>query len=60
MYSWKHSTVYHIFFVYPILQVDVTGIVNGMDTIEWDPENDKYLDVNYNATTVRPTMTLLT
>jgi len=30
----------------------VTGIVNGMDVQEWNPSNDKYIDVNYDATTV--------
>ncbi|KAJ8446267.1 hypothetical protein Cgig2_016038 [Carnegiea gigantea] len=29
----------------------VTGIVNGMDVQEWNPSNDKYIGVNYDATT---------
>ncbi|CAM0912587.1 unnamed protein product [Alopecurus aequalis] len=29
----------------------ITGIVNGMDVSEWDPSKDKYLAVNYDATT---------
>ena len=32
----------------------ITGIVNGMDVQEWNPLTDKYIDVNYDATTVRP------
>uniref|UniRef100_A0A0D6R1D9 Starch synthase, chloroplastic/amyloplastic n=1 Tax=Araucaria cunninghamii TaxID=56994 RepID=A0A0D6R1D9_ARACU len=35
-----------------IRKVGITGIVNGMDVQEWDPSTDKYLDVNYDATTV--------
>lgn len=31
----------------------VTGIVNGMDTQEWNPATDKHIDVNYDITTVR-------
>jgi granule-bound starch synthase len=30
----------------------ITGIVNGMDVTEWDPSKDKYIAVNYDATTV--------
>ncbi|CAN6466296.1 unnamed protein product [Victoria cruziana] len=30
----------------------ITGIVNGMDVNEWNPETDKYIDVNYDATSV--------
>lgn len=30
----------------------ITGIVNGMDTQEWNPATDKYIDVKYNASTV--------
>ncbi|KAK1303691.1 hypothetical protein QJS10_CPB11g00558 [Acorus calamus] len=30
----------------------ITGIVNGMDVQEWNPETDKYIDINYDATTV--------
>lgn len=28
------------------------GILNGIDTTEWDPQNDKNLPANYNAETV--------
>eukprot|EP00271_Cylindrocystis_brebissonii_P015915 TRINITY_DN38996_c0_g1_i1.p1 TRINITY_DN38996_c0_g1~~TRINITY_DN38996_c0_g1_i1.p1 ORF type:complete len:608 (+),score=124.37 TRINITY_DN38996_c0_g1_i1:53-1876(+) len=35
-----------------IREVGIKGIVNGMDVQEWDPEEDKYLDVTYNATSV--------
>lgn len=31
----------------------ITGIVNGMDANEWNPLTDKYIAVNYDATTVR-------
>lgn len=31
----------------------ITGIVNGMDTNEWNPSIDKYISVNYDATNVR-------
>ncbi|OAY71608.1 Granule-bound starch synthase 1, chloroplastic/amyloplastic, partial [Ananas comosus] len=30
----------------------ITGIVNGMDTNEWNPVTDKYIAVNYDAATV--------
>ncbi|KAH6786157.1 hypothetical protein C2S51_038612 [Perilla frutescens var. frutescens] len=30
----------------------VTGIVNGMDTQEWNPATDKYIDNHYDITTV--------
>lgn len=30
-----------------------TGIVNGMDVVDWNPATDKYISVKYNATTVR-------
>ncbi|KAG9454537.1 hypothetical protein H6P81_007441 [Aristolochia fimbriata] len=30
----------------------ITGIVNGMDGQEWNPATDKYISVNYDATTV--------
>jgi granule-bound starch synthase len=35
-----------------VRKVGITGIVNGMDIQEWDPSTDKYLEVNYDATTV--------
>ncbi|GAA0152675.1 hypothetical protein LIER_11094 [Lithospermum erythrorhizon] len=35
-----------------IRQKSITGIVNGMDTQEWNPATDKYIDVHYDITTV--------
>lgn len=35
-----------------VRKTGITGIVNGMDIQEWDPSTDKYLEVNYDATTV--------
>lgn len=32
----------------------IVGIVNGMDTNEWNPATDKHITANYDATTVRP------
>ncbi|THU73775.1 hypothetical protein C4D60_Mb04t26410 [Musa balbisiana] len=29
----------------------ITGIVNGMDTNEWNPSTDKHISANYDATT---------
>ncbi|KAG1359149.1 Granule-bound starch synthase 1, chloroplastic/amyloplastic [Cocos nucifera] len=29
----------------------ITGIVNGMDVLEWNPMTDKYISVNYDAKT---------
>ncbi|XXG43368.1 hypothetical protein AAC387_Pa01g3420 [Persea americana] len=37
----------------------VTGIINGMDVQEWNPLTDKYIDVNYDATTVLDAKPLL-
>lgn len=31
----------------------VSGIVNGMDTQEWNPLTDKYIDYHFDITTVR-------
>jgi starch synthase len=31
---------------------DLTGIINGLDTQEWDPETDKHLPVNYGPGSV--------
>jgi len=42
-----------------VRKVGITGIVNGMDVQEWDPSTDKYLEVNYDETTVedaKPTL----
>eukprot|EP00210_Caulerpa_lentillifera_P002450 g2348.t1 len=33
-------------------EVGVEGIVNGMDTTDWDPSKDKFLDVKYDKETV--------
>lgn len=30
----------------------ISGIVNGMDVQDWDPSKDKYIDANYDETTV--------
>ena len=30
----------------------IEGIVNGMDTTEWDPSKDKFLDITYDKNTV--------
>ena len=35
-----------------IQMTGITGIVNGMDVQEWNPMKDKYIDANYDATTV--------
>lgn len=37
----------------------VTGIVNGMDTQEWNPATDKHLDYHYDITTVTDAKPLL-
>lgn len=37
----------------------ITGIVNGMDVLEWNPMTDKYISVNYDATTVRASQDFL-
>ncbi|XP_058201860.1 granule-bound starch synthase 1, chloroplastic/amyloplastic-like [Rhododendron vialii] len=37
----------------------ITGIVNGMDIQEWNPSEDKYINVKYNATTVMAAKRLL-
>ncbi|PIN10412.1 Starch synthase [Handroanthus impetiginosus] len=37
----------------------VTGIVNGMDTQEWNPASDKYIACNYNINTVMDAKPLL-
>lgn len=34
-------------------QNDLRGIVNGIDYTDYNPENDKYIDVNYNARNFR-------
>jgi starch synthase len=31
---------------------DLTGILNGIDTVEWDPEHDPFLPAPYNAATL--------
>ncbi|KAI4346461.1 hypothetical protein L6164_007355 [Bauhinia variegata] len=35
-----------------IRKTGITGIVNGMDSQEWNPRTDKYIGVNYDSTTV--------
>eukprot|EP01026_Neomeris_dumetosa_P011892 TRINITY_DN1420_c0_g1_i1.p1 TRINITY_DN1420_c0_g1~~TRINITY_DN1420_c0_g1_i1.p1 ORF type:complete len:615 (-),score=145.10 TRINITY_DN1420_c0_g1_i1:281-2125(-) len=35
-----------------IRPIGIEGIVNGMDTTEWSPTSDKYLDVKYTKDTV--------
>lgn len=42
-----------------IRKTGITGIVNGMDTQEWNPATDKYIDVNYDITTVMDAKPLL-
>lgn len=42
-----------------IRRTGITGIVNGMDVQEWNPATDKYLDVNYDETTVLDAKPLL-
>ncbi|KAJ8768393.1 hypothetical protein K2173_021546 [Erythroxylum novogranatense] len=42
-----------------IRKTTITGIVNGMDVQEWNPANDKYIDVKYDATTVMEAKHLL-
>ncbi|KAL2458340.1 Granule-bound starch synthase 1 [Forsythia ovata] len=34
-----------------IRKCGITGITNGMDTQEWNPSTDKYIDVHYDITT---------
>lgn len=41
-----------------IRKTGITGIVNGMDTQEWNPATDKYIDVHYDITTVSIVMLL--
>eukprot|EP00245_Coleochaete_scutata_P001752 TRINITY_DN12208_c0_g1_i1.p1 TRINITY_DN12208_c0_g1~~TRINITY_DN12208_c0_g1_i1.p1 ORF type:complete len:614 (+),score=139.34 TRINITY_DN12208_c0_g1_i1:144-1985(+) len=36
-----------------VAETGVIGIVNGMDVQEWDPSEDKYLDVPFTAETVK-------
>ncbi|KAL6986523.1 NDP-glucose--starch glucosyltransferase [Sarracenia purpurea var. burkii] len=36
-----------------LCKTGIAGIVNGMDVQEWDPSQDKYIGVKYDATTVR-------
>lgn len=40
-------------------KTSITGIVNGMDTQEWNPATDKYTDVKYDITTVMDAKSLL-
>ena len=34
----------------------ICGIVNGTDAYEWNPATDKYLSINFDATTVSSSM----
>lgn len=36
-------------------QPSIKGIVNGMDINEWNPLIDKFIAINYDATTVSST-----
>ncbi|KAL6556219.1 hypothetical protein OROGR_005507 [Orobanche gracilis] len=40
-------------------KTSITGITNGMDTQEWNPATDKYIDYNYDITTVMDAKPLL-
>nr|O82627.1 RecName: Full=Granule-bound starch synthase 1, chloroplastic/amyloplastic; AltName: Full=Granule-bound starch synthase I; Short=GBSS-I; Flags: Precursor [Antirrhinum majus]CAA06958.1 granule-bound starch synthase [Antirrhinum majus] len=42
-----------------IAKTSITGIVNGMDTQEWNPATDKHIDTNYDITTVMDAKPLL-
>ncbi|XVF51184.1 hypothetical protein PTKIN_Ptkin04bG0164100 [Pterospermum kingtungense] len=42
-----------------IRKTGITGIVNGMDVQEWNPDTDKYIGIKYNATTVMDAKPLL-
>ncbi|CAI9759311.1 unnamed protein product [Fraxinus pennsylvanica] len=42
-----------------IRRTGITGIINGMDTQEWNPSTDKYIDVHYDSTTVMDAKCLL-
>ncbi|GFY84020.1 UDP-Glycosyltransferase superfamily protein [Actinidia rufa] len=42
-----------------IRKTGITGIVNGMDAQEWNPSTDKYITVNYDASTVMEAKSLL-
>lgn len=35
-----------------IRKTGITGIINGMDSQEWNPRTDKYTGLKYDATTV--------
>lgn len=35
-----------------IRKTGISGIVNGMDVQEWNPSTDRYINLNYDATTV--------
>ncbi|XP_051137228.1 granule-bound starch synthase 1, chloroplastic/amyloplastic-like [Andrographis paniculata] len=42
-----------------IREASITGIENGMDTQEWNPATDKYIDFHYDITTVMDAKPLL-
>ena len=35
-----------------VQRTGITGIVNGMDVLEWNPTTDKYIGSNYDRSTV--------
>lgn len=36
-----------------IRKAGIIGIINGMDVQEWNPSADKYINIKYDASTVR-------
>ncbi|KAI9092277.1 hypothetical protein K1719_027777 [Acacia pycnantha] len=42
-----------------IRKTGITGVVNGMDSQEWNPRTDKYTGLKYDATTVMEAKALL-
>ncbi|XP_048230632.1 granule-bound starch synthase 1, chloroplastic/amyloplastic [Ricinus communis] len=42
-----------------IRKTGISGIINGMDVQEWNPATDKYIGINYDATTVTEAKPLL-
>ncbi|GMH09606.1 hypothetical protein Nepgr_011447 [Nepenthes gracilis] len=43
----------------PLRKATISGITNGMDVQEWNPATDKFISVNYDATTVMDAKPLL-
>lgn len=64
MHTYIHTYIDTYIHTYPLLVLfrenellcrqagGVEGIVNGMDTTDWSPNVDKFLDVKYDADTV--------